>query len=190
MDLKQEEELVHRARNDPQAFGELYKEYHDSIFGYILKRTANVVTAQDITSEVFLKALENIKHFHWRDIPFSAWLYQIAGHEITNGHRENKRRQLLLEELKHSTSELKTSLETETSEAEDQFKKYGDFLSIHTYISNLPAKYQEVIVLRFFEKKQAKDIRVILGKKEGTIRSLLHRGLEKLREIMAQNEII
>ena len=190
MDLKQEEELVRKARNDPQAFSELYKEYHDRIFGYILKRTANIVITQDITSEVFLKALKNIKHFQWRGIPFSAWLYQIAGHEITDGHRENKRTQLLLEELKYSTSELKTSLETETIEAEEQFKKYGDFLSIHKYISNLPTKYQEVIVLRFFEKKQAKEIGIILGKKEGTIRSLLHRGLEKLREIMAQNEII
>lgn len=187
MDLKQEEELVRKAKIDPQAFGDLYKEYHDRIFGYILKRTANVVTTQDITSEVFLKALKNIRHFRWRGIPFSAWLYQIAGHEITNGHRENKRNQLLLEELKHSTSELITSLETETIETEEQLKKYGDFLSIHKYISSLPAKYQEVIALRFFEKKRAKEIGVILGKKEGTTRSLLHRGLEKLREIMAQN---
>lgn len=190
MELKQEEELVRRAKNDPQVFSELYKEYHDRIFSYILKRTANVVTTQDITSEVFLKALKNISHFRWRGIPFSAWLYQIAGHEITNGHREYKRTQLLLEELKHLSNELKTSLETETIEAEEQLEKYGDFLSIHKYVSNLPAKYQEVIVLKYFEKKQAKEIGVILGKKEGTIRSLLHRGLEKLRETMAQDEII
>lgn len=158
MDLKQEEELVSKAKVDSQAFGELYHEYHGRIFGYTLKRTANIVVAQDITSEVFLKALENINHFQWRGIPFSAWLYQIASREITNGHRESKRNQLLLEELKHSSSKLKASLETETIEAEEQLRKYKNFLDIHKNISSLPIVYQEVITLRFFEKKQIKEI--------------------------------
>jgi RNA polymerase sigma-70 factor (ECF subfamily) len=184
MESKREKELVRRARIDLQAFGELYNEYHDKIFGYVLKRTASIVMAQDITSEVFLKALENIKRFRWQGVPFSAWLYQIAGHEITNGHRKNKRTQLLLEELERSTIELKTSLEEEKTDAEEQLEKYYDFLAIHKSITSLPVKYQEVIILRFLERKRVKEIAVILGKNEGTIRSLLHRGLEKLRAII------
>ena len=72
MELEQEKQLVGRAKNDPVAFGELYDRYYSRILGYIIKRTANIELAQDITSEVFFKALNNLHKFHWRDIPFSA----------------------------------------------------------------------------------------------------------------------
>jgi RNA polymerase sigma-70 factor (ECF subfamily) len=51
-------------------------------------------------------------------------------------------------------------------------------------ISQLLIRYQEVITLKFFEKKKLKEISEILGKKEGTIKSLLHRGLEKLKNLV------
>jgi len=175
-----------RARTDVQAFGMLYDEYYGKIFGYALRRTASVDAAQDITSEVFLKALKNIKRFQWRDIPFPAWLYRIAGNAINNGFRKNKRIQLLKQELATSTGDPNTFLAEEIARAEADIQKHEDFLAIHRNISRLPAKYQEVIVLRFFEKKQLKEIAAILGKREGTVKSLLHRALEKLRKLMEQ----
>lgn len=57
-------------------------------------------------------------------------------------------------------------------------------MTIQEKIFKLPVKYQEVIVLRFFEKKKIKEIAEILGKKQGTIKSLLHRGLEKLKNLI------
>jgi len=167
MDLEQEKELVCRAKNDAQAFGELYDKYYKQIFGYVLRRTASIDIAQDITSEVFLKALKNIKKFHWRGIPFSAWLYRIASHEIANNFRKNKRRQLLTEELMNSASTSNVSVEAEIAQAELELQRHEDFLAIHNSISKLPIKYQEVIVLRFFEKKQLKEIGDILGKRGG-----------------------
>ncbi|NLL90333.1 MAG: RNA polymerase sigma factor [Dehalococcoidales bacterium] len=189
MDIKLEKELIQRAKNNTDAFAELYKEYYDRIFGYVLKRTADIIITQDITSEVFIKALENIKYFHWKGISFSNWLYQIANHEIINGHRKAKQSLILFEELKHVPLELEKSLEAETIEAEEQLKQHQQFLAIHKSIANLPVKYQEVIVLRFFEKKQVKEIGEILGKREGTIRSLIHRGLKKLKEILEEDRI-
>lgn len=184
MDLELERELIHKAKNDALAFGELYDEYYSQIFGYVLRRTARIDAAQDITSEVFFKALKNIKKYHWRGVPFSAWLYRIATNEIANNFRRNKRRQLLTEEVANSASDLNTSLAAETAQAEADVQKHKDFLSLNENISKLPVKYQEVIVLRFFEKKQLKDIGIILRKREGTIKSLLHRGLERLRKLM------
>ncbi|MFO7996514.1 MAG: sigma-70 family RNA polymerase sigma factor, partial [Dehalococcoidia bacterium] len=67
-------------------------------------------------------------------------------------------------------------------EAQEELKQHQDFLKIQEKIVRLPAKYQEVIALRFFEQKQIKEMAEILGKKEGTIKSLLHRAVEKLRE--------
>ncbi len=65
-----------------------------------------------------------------------------------------------------------------------QLQRHGEFLRLHQSICRLSLKYQEVITLRFFENKGVKEIGEILGKREGTVKSLLHRGLEKLRKLM------
>jgi RNA polymerase sigma-70 factor (ECF subfamily) len=100
MDLGQEKALIERAKTDAQAFGVLYDEYYGKIFGYVLHRTAGVSSAQDITDEVFFKALKRISTFRWRGIPFSAWLYRIAEHEIANSYSHNGHDRVLTEELR------------------------------------------------------------------------------------------
>jgi len=184
MDLKQEKELVERAKNDTEAFGELYDQYYSKILGYVLRRTASIEIAQDVTSDAFFKALKNLGQFRWRGVPFSSWLYRIATHEIANYFRKSKHRQSCLEEVSNSISISNPSAETELLEAEAELKRREDFLILHENISKLSVKYQEVITLRFFENKQVKEIGEILGKREGTVKSLLHRGLEKLRKLM------
>jgi len=184
MDLEQEKELVERAKSDSGAFGELYDQYYSQIFGYVLRRTAHIEIAEDVTSEVFFKALKNLKQFRWREVPFSSWLYRIATHEIANYFRENKHQPLSLEEVSNSISSSSASAEAELLEAEAELKRHEEYLALHANISKLSIKYQEVITLRFFENKQLKEIGEILGKREGTIKSLVHRGLEKLRELM------
>jgi RNA polymerase sigma-70 factor, ECF subfamily len=184
MDLEQEKQLVERAKSDTAAFGELYDQYYPRIFGYVLRRTASIDIAQDVTSEVFFKALKNLGQFRYRGFPFSSWLYRIATHEIANYFRKSKQGQLSLEEVFDSISLSNASPETELVEAEAELKRHEEYLTLHENISRLSIKYQEVITLRFFENKQVKEIGEILGKREGTIKSLLHRGLEKLRELM------
>ena len=187
MEIEQEKALVERAASDSSAFGRLYDEHYGRIFGYVLLRTASVADTQDITSEVFLKALLNIKRFKWRGLPFSAWLYRIAGHEIANKYRYDGRRKLLARELEISLS-IAGDNEEELAEAERRLSAHADFKAIHAGLSRLPVAYQEVITLRFFEKKSIEEIGRITGKREGTIKSLLHRGLRRLRKLMEQNE--
>ena len=180
MDLKEERDLVRKAKKDSEAFSELYEKYYSQIFGYILKRVANLEIAQDVTSETFLKALKNLWQFRWRNIPFSSWLYRIANNETVNYFRKQKGRLVPLEKVAEPASA--DNIQIEIIEAQEELKKHQDFLKAQEKISKLPLKYQEVIILRFFEKKQIKEIAEILGKKEGTVKSLLHRGLERLRE--------
>lgn len=184
MDLEQERELVEQAKTDIWAFGELYDRYYSQILGYVLRRTASIEIARDITSEVFFKALKNLEKFRWRGAPFSSWLYRIATNEIANHFRDNKREKFCLEEASNSISIFNPSAETELLEAEAELKRHEEFLALHESISRLSVKYQEVITLRYFENKQVKEIGEILGKREGTVKSLLHRGLEKLRKLM------
>ena len=180
MNLEEERELVERAKEDPQAFSILYEKYYSKIFGYILKRTADVEIAEDITSETFLKALNKLWTFKWRGISFSSWLYRIASNETANFFRK-KKRIIFLEKPPEPIADS-NPLE-EVMKAQEEMKKHGDFLILHEKISQLPLKYQEVIYLKFFEKKKIKEICEILGKKEGTVKSLLHRAIEKLRKL-------
>jgi RNA polymerase sigma-70 factor (ECF subfamily) len=185
MDLNEERELVEHARRDADAFAELYDLYYPKIFGYVLRRSANLEAAQDITSETFLKALKKLWQFQWRSISFSSWLYKIASNEVNQYFRKAAyRKSVSLEELQEHGFELLSphDPENELIEAQERLAQHQDFLEIQKKIVRLPAKYQEVIALRFFEKKQLKEIAEILGKTEGTIKSLLHRAVGKLRE--------
>src|SRR4030065_2452796 len=185
MDLSEEKELVTQAQKDPDAFAQLYDQYYPRIFGYVLRRSANLEAAQDITSETFLKALRKLWQFQWRSVSFSSWLYKIATNEVNQYYRKAEyRKSVSLEELQEQGFELLSphDPENELIEAQEKLKQHLDFLEIQERIVRLPAKYQEVIALRFFEKRQIKEIAEILGKREGTIKSLLHRAVEKLRE--------
>jgi len=150
-----------------------------------LRRTANLEAAQDITSETFLKALGKLWQFRWRNVPFSSWLYRIATNEVNQYFRKAEyKKSISMEELQEQGFELISPHDPESAliEAQEKLKQYQDFLEIQEKILRLPAKYQEIIALRFFEQKQIKEISEILGKKEGTVKSLLHRAVEKLRE--------
>ena len=186
MEPNKEKELIKEAKKNPEVFGKLYEQHYSKIFGYILKRTADLEIAQDITSETFFKALKKLWQFRWQNIPFSAWLYRIANNEIANYFRKNKKHPVSLDKLKEKGVESITlhNPETEFLQAQEKLKKHQDFLILQEKIAKLPIKYQEVIALRFFEKKKIKEIAEILGKKEGTVKSLLSRGLGKLRNLI------
>lgn len=187
MNLRQEKELVKRAQKDPEVFAELYDEYYSQIFGYVLKRVGNLVIAQDITSETFFRALKKLWQFRWRNISFSAWLYRIANNETANYFRKNKHYSISLDRLAEIGTFEPIALhnpEEELLAAQEELKKHEDFLRIQEKISELPLRYQEVIALRFFQSKKIQEIAEILGRREGTVKSLLHRGLQRLRELI------
>ncbi len=188
MDLNEEKELIKSAQKDPEVFARVYDYYYPKIFGYVLKRTANLEIAQDIVAETFFKALNKLWQFRWRNISFSSWLYKIATNEINQYFRKGKYKSASLDELQEQGFEpvFLPNPETEMMEAQEKLKQHRDFLICQERISQLDIKYQEVITLRFFEQKQIKEISEILDKSEGTIKSLLHRGLEKLREAITK----
>ena len=185
MNLSEEKALVRQAQKAPDAFAKLYDQYYPKIFGYILRRTANLEAAQDLTSETFFNALNKLWQFRWRNVSFSSWLYKIAANEINQYFRRAEyKKSISLEELQEQGFEPVSSNdpESELIEAQEELRQHREFLEVQNKIVRLPAKYQEVIALRFFEQKQIREISEILGKKEGTVKSLLHQAVEKLRE--------
>lgn len=191
MTLETEKELIASAKNDPAAFGRLFETYYTRIFNYALKRVGAVVPAQDITAEVFYKALSRLWQFRWRKIPFSAWLYRIAANEINLYFRKGARYRSVsldsLVEVANFDSSASHELWEELEAAEMELKRHQAFLVIQKEITRLPQKYQEVIALRFFEGKKIREIALIVGKKEGTVKSLLSRGLAQLRDSLVDS---
>ena len=91
MDNKTEKKAVEEAKKNPAAFAVLFEKYYSAILRYALHRTGNAAVADDVTSETFFKALNKLSSFKWTGIPFSAWLYRIAGNEIIDFYRKHKR---------------------------------------------------------------------------------------------------
>ena len=183
----EEKRLVQAAKSDPQVFGQLFDAYYPKIFSYIYRRVLDVELAKDISSGTFFKAFKHLGTFRWKGIPISSWLYRIAGNEIRYYFR-HKRSDVryfsdFMQEHGYDWIDAQTR-EAEKNAAEQEIEKYQDFLHIQSRLKLLPGKYQEVLALKYFEDKSIKDICEILGKKEGTVKSLLSRGLEKLRKAL------
>jgi RNA polymerase sigma-70 factor (ECF subfamily) len=186
-----EQILVQHAQQDPEAFGILFDKYYPAILRYCVRRVGDVAVAEDITAETFIKAYRNIGSFTWRGTSISPWFYKIATNEIRMYFRKKTYVPRSLDELYEEggfepLSEI--DLQQEAIDAQAVVERQQDFVRAQRVLISLPVKYQEVITLRLIEKKPVAEVAAILGKKEGTIKSLLSRGLAKLRIAMEDTE--
>jgi RNA polymerase sigma-70 factor (ECF subfamily) len=186
MDKDLEKQLVEEARKNPEAFGRLFEEYYPKILKYTIYRTGNAEAARDITSETFFKAFKNLWKFRWIGTTFSAWLYRIAGNTVIDYFRSRKFEPISLEYAIEmgNIPELSSrqDLEDEIMQAQEQLDRNREYTEIKHGLLKLPAHYQEVLVLRFIEGHKIEEICAILGKKEGTVKSLISRGVSMLKQ--------
>lgn len=188
MDRDEETRIVEEARKNPEAFGAIFEEYYPKILRYTLYRTGNAEAARDITSETFFKALKNLWKFRWIGSSFSSWLYRIAGNTVIDYFRAKKFEPVSLEAAieEGGLPELSSrhDLEAEIMEAQEQLDRNRDYAEIRKFLLKLPAHYQEVLVLRYINGNKVEEIAEILGKKTGTVKSLISRGVSMLRQYM------
>lgn len=179
-----EEKLLKEIENDSRKFGEIYEAFYKHIFGYVFRRTLDYDAAKDISAETFLKAYVSIGKFKWRNVSVLHWLYRIATNEINkyfNSRRYSPESLNRVQEEYGFDITDYSNAETERIQLEEELEKHRDFMRINGLIKKLDIKYQDVISLRFFEHKPIKEIAMILDKKEGTVKSLLSRGIDKLK---------
>ena len=170
-------------KKNPELFGNIFDAHYKSIFNYIFHRIADYDIARDIAADTFLKAYLKINSFVWKDISIQTWLYRIATNEINYYYRKNKSAKLLLETFAYQAERLFEfdNYKTEKQHVEEELQLNHNFAKVQQSLKKLDIKYQEVLSLRYFEKKSIIEIAEILDKKEGTIKSLISRGLEKLK---------
>lgn len=167
--------LIERARTDPEAFGILYERYVDRIYSYVYYRTGNHADAEDLTAKTFYRAMQHIRHYEERGLPFSAWLYRIAHNLVANWHRDRGKRQMI------SLDELHSLTVGEGPERAAEKRERTEMLL--QVIRNLPPERQELLILKFVEHLSNAEIGKIMGRSEGAIKSLYHRTLLSLREL-------
>lgn len=183
MNLVEEKQLLQKIKENPELFGEIFDVYYKTIFSYIFRRVADYDIPRDIAADVFLKAYLKVGSIVWKNISILTWLYRVATNEVNYYHRKNKSSKLSFEIFAYQSEKLFEfeDYQTEKQHLENEFKLNEDFVKVQRSLKKLNVKYQEVISLRYFEKKAILEIAEILDKKEGTVKSLLSRGLEKLK---------
>ena len=178
---RDEEHLIEQAKTDPEAFGRLYELYVEKIYNYIYYRLGNHHDAEDLTAKVFYRALNHIAHYNHKGVPFAAWLYRIAHNLVVNWHRDHSRRQMVgLENL-----DLSGDKQESPHHAAEQTNERELLLAA---IQHLPRERQELLMLKFVERMSNAEIGRVLGRSEGAIKSLYHRTLVSLKELLAEHE--
>jgi RNA polymerase sigma-70 factor (ECF subfamily) len=179
--------LIERAKTDPQAFGRLFESHYDRILTYTYRSTLDLAVAEELTSNTFFKALRGLPRYR-RRVPFAAWLYRIATNEVRMHWRSRRRRRTTPRDPAALEQLQRTYFESPAVEAEEQRReKMRAYARLHELIALLPERYRSVILLRFFEGLSYEAIAHVLGKRIGTVKSLVHRGLRRLRVLLEQD---
>lgn len=169
----EERNLVERAKRDPREFGALYDRHFQQIYRFVYSRVREQTAAEDVTSEVFIKALKAIPRYQDTGRPFAAWLYQIAVNAIADRYRSLRPAQPL--EDFHDLSVGGPALEEQAAQR-DEIRR------IWALVEDLPHQQRTALVLKFQEDMKIEDIAVAMGKTAGAVKLLIHRGVSRLRE--------
>jgi RNA polymerase sigma-70 factor (ECF subfamily) len=171
-------DVITRARSgDRQAFAELYDEYVDRVYRYLLYRVREPSDAEDLTSEVFTRAFANIQRYRWQGKSFLAWLYTIARNAVTDRMRRTR-----------PTVDLEDALGLADSgpTAQEHVEALDRAAALKRAMTKLTAEQQEVLFLRFMENYSSQEVARALGKNEGAVRALQFRALGRLRKLLVE----
>ena len=164
--------LVQAAQaGDARAFGELYERYRQPLYRYCLARTDSPHEAEDLVSEVFLKAMESLARYRDQGLPFIAFLYRVARNAAIDRSRKDKGASLF-----EMTIEPRS-----TVDLEGDAMRSSDMDAVLGALRKIKPEYREVILLRFVEGYSAADVATLLQKAEKAVWNLQQRGLERLR---------
>jgi RNA polymerase sigma-70 factor (ECF subfamily) len=175
---KDEAKLIDRAKQgDADAVTQLYQAHVQAIYRYVHYRVGDGTVAEDLTADTFLRAIEGLKGYEYRGVPFRAWLYRIAYARIVDYHRaQNRRRHQPLD-----AANLHADVDLEGSVA-NQLR----IEQLAALLPRLTDQQQDVLILRFVEQCSIEETASLVGKTTGAIKSLQHRALRSLARIFEE----
>ncbi len=161
--------MVEAAQRDPSRFAELYEQNFERVYAFVMRRVRDRGEAEDVTADVFHRALANIGTYQWQGTPFAAWLLRIAANAIAD-----RWRRLAKEPIPTADEFLDSAIEDDTERR----------TMLTQLLHELPADQGLVVVRRFIDQRSIKEIAAELGRSEGAIKQLQFRALENLRTRM------
>ena len=167
--------LVQRAQaNDRAAFGELYELYCPKIYSYLTYHlNGRYEAAEDLTEEVFMKALQNLGSFQFREVPFSSWLYRIAHNHLIDYVRANKKTQsVALEDAEHLLF------------AKDGLDGRLDRQTLTSALSKITDDQRQIVIMRIVQGLSITETAKAVGKSEDSVKQLQSRGLKALKRVL------
>jgi RNA polymerase sigma-70 factor (ECF subfamily) len=180
--IPEEVSLIHKAKaGDSEAFAQLYDAYIERVYHYIYYRVTDEMTAEDIASQVFLKAWENLDRYQIGKSPFIAWLYTIARNQVIDHYRTFK-----------DTVQLDEALQIADKERppDEEVQAAFDIEVIRDALELLTDDQQQVIILKFVSGLTTEEIARQLDKREGAVRALQMRGLQTLAKYLEEKDLL
>jgi RNA polymerase sigma-70 factor (ECF subfamily) len=173
--------LIARAQEgEDAAVGELYDRYREQVFQYLYYRVGDSQTAEDLTAEVFLRAMEALPRYRSQGTPFRAWLFQIARNLAVDHYRRAGRRRhvVLTDRIPHQGATPEESVESRLTSAR-----------LYRALQRLKDSQREVIVLRFVVDLPIAEVAQALGRSEDSVKGLQRRGLKVLRQTLQKEGV-
>ena len=161
--------LIEAAQKDPLQFSELYELHFERVYAFVIRRVGDRSTAEDLTSEVFHKALANLRTYEFRGAPFAAWLFRIAGNAVADHAKRSAR-----EAARESKDLAEPSVQPDLDAIEHHARLFR-------LVKELPEDQRLVIFRRFVDQVSTREIAHELGRSEGAVKQLQFRALQNLR---------
>jgi RNA polymerase sigma-70 factor (ECF subfamily) len=173
--------LVERAQaGETEAFGRLYDHYSDTVYRYIYYRVGSKATAEDLTSETFLRALRRIGTFTWQGRDFGAWLVTIARNLVADHFKSSRFR------LEVVTGEMLDANEVERSPEDSVLESLSNAALLQA-VRKLNPQQQECVTLRFLQGLSVAETARAMGKNEGAIKTLQYRAVRTLARLLPED---
>ena len=180
--LPEEAKLVHQAKSgDSEAFALLYDAYVERVYRYILFRVSENETTEDLVSQVFLKAWQNLDRYKTGRSPFIAWLYTIARNLVIDFYRA-KKDTLPLDDAR--------TLPSDRQSPHEEVEAHFDLEAMRDGLQALTGDQQQVLILKYIAGLPNENIAKVMNKQEGTIRGLQMRALQTLSKYMHEKELV
>ena len=177
-----DDELAERAiAGDAEAFGGLYDRYVDAVYRYVYYRVGDQAEAEDVTSDVFFKALRAMPRYQPRQ-PFLAWLYRIARNSVIDRARRLRPQVSFEDALRHASADR-------VVDPDALLDQLSDSTTLRAAIKRLTPLQQDVIILRYVEGLDTKEIGRIIGRRDGTVRGIEFRALGMLRSVLPREAL-
>src|ERR1041384_5340969 len=173
-----ERSLVEAAQRDASRFAEIYERYFDLVYAYVVRRVRDRAVTEDLTSEVFRKALQNLPRFKWTGAPFGAWLIRIASNLIAD-RAKRAGREVMADEPSLDAAAIDEPVNSQSQQSNLEAAERRAHL--FRLVAALPDDQRRVVALRFAEEKSISEIAAELNRSEGAIKQLQFRALVNLR---------